>query len=261
MEIGYITDCGNVRTENQDRLLVLERRMPAGEATLCAVADGMGGTGDGSLASDLVVQRLRVWWQEELERVLEQKAVLMYVSRSLDLLIRDCNEEILRQSHRCCVSTGTTLSLLFAYGGQALVKHVGDSRIYLERSGQWTQLTKDHTWEQQELDRGVDPKADVSYQQKKGALTNALGACEECRVDTQVLQTVQGDRYLLCSDGFYRYIDPENQMKEGGSAQAVLEKKAGQIRATAAADNFTAVLAVNGNGEASRFSVRTVRLT
>lgn len=246
MDIGYITDYGNVRTENQDRLLVLEKREDFGEVTLCVVADGMGGTMDGSFASDLTVRRIQTWWQEELPEFLSQQAVHGYVSQSLDILIYECNQEILRKSVERRVSTGTTLSLLFACREQALLKHIGDSRIYLERNGEWTQITRDHTWEQQELDLGVDPKADADYMRKKGALTNALGARENCWVDTQVLQMAQGDRYLLCSDGFYWYIDPEQQMQERGRAQLLLEEKAEQIRRTPAVDNFTAVLAVNG---------------
>lgn len=260
MDIGYITDCGNVRAENQDRLLVLERRGDSEEITLCAVADGMGGTENGSLASALTVRRLHVWWQEELPGLLANQAIHAYASQSLELLIQECNREILRQAESFGISTGTTLSLMFAYKGQALVKHVGDSRIYLERNGQWIQITKDHTWEQQEIDRGVDPRTDAGYESKKGALVNALGACENCWVDTQVLQMAEGDRYLICSDGFYRYIDPQQQMQDCTRAQELLEEMAGKIRNTPAVDNFTAVLAINEALKRSLHETRTIRL-
>lgn len=246
MDIGYITDFGKVRTENQDRYLVLEKRESSGDTVLCVVADGMGGMGDGSLASELIVRRLQIWWQEELPELLAQQAVHGYVSQSLDVLIQESNREIRYQASLLGISTGTTLSLLFACRGQAIVKHVGDSRVYLERNGEWLQITKDHTWAQQQLDQGLDPRADANYERKKEALVNALGACESCSVDTLALQMSNSDRYLLCSDGFYRYIDPQQQLQARGRAQKILDEKAKEIRKTPAIDNFTAILAVNG---------------
>lgn len=113
MNIGCITDCGKVRRENQDRCLVLERSFGSEPAVLCVVADGMGGTGDGGLASDYVVRRLQRWWEQELPALLERQPVYAYVSRSLDELLTGCSREILRQSRQLQVSTGTTCSLFF----------------------------------------------------------------------------------------------------------------------------------------------------
>lgn len=244
MNIGYITDCGKVRRENQDRYLVLERRFDGESMVLCVVADGMGGTGDGGLASDHVVRQLQRWWEQELPVLLGRQPLFAYVSRSLDELLAACSREILYQSRQRQVSTGTTCSLFFACGGQALIKHVGDSRIYLGRDGEWMQLTSDHTWEQQQLSAGRDPKEDADYARKRGALVNAMGVVDTCRVDTQVLQLAEGDAYLLCSDGFYRYLSLSDGMcNVRGSAQDCLERMADIIRTTPAADNFTAVLA------------------
>lgn len=246
MNIECITDCGKVRRENQDRCLVLERSFGSEPAVLCVVADGMGGTGDGGLASDYVVRRLQRWWEQELPALLERQPVYAYVSRSLDELLTGCSREILRQSRQLQVSTGTTCSLFFSCGKQALIKHIGDSRIYLKRDGEWMQLTRDHTWEQQEISAGRDPKEDAHYARKKGALVNAMGAADTCSIDTQMLQLAEGDCYLLCSDGFYRYIPLSDGMCDmTGAAQEILERMADVIRTTPAADNFTAILAIN----------------
>ncbi len=260
MKIGYITGYGNVRTENQDRFLALLRWKDGVMLSLCAVADGMGGTQDGGLASELTVNRLKSWWEEELPQLLTGDAVQGMVSQSLDLVIQECHRIVWSRACERGVSSGTTLSLLFFYGGQILVKHIGDSRIYYERNGQWAQLTQDHTWEQQELERGADPTMDPGYLRKKGALVNALGACESCRIDTRILQMAEGDRYLVCSDGFYRYLDPGSRMREDGDPQKLLEEKEREILLTPATDNYTAILAVNDGQRAGKGAVNTLRL-
>lgn len=94
MDIGYITDRGNVRKENQDRFLALCRRESGNEIVLCAVADGMGGTEKGSLASDYVTEQLYAWWQTELPCILRQKEVFVSISAGLENLLLSSNEQI-----------------------------------------------------------------------------------------------------------------------------------------------------------------------
>lgn len=196
-----------------------------------------------------------------MPELLQQKAAHAYVSQSLDKLIVECNKEIDRQAKLNQISTGTTLSLLFAYKNQAVMKHIGDSRIYLERNAEWSQVTRDHTWEQQEISQGRDPKKDPAYNKKRGALVNALGAGITCYIDTQMMQMACGDRYLLCSDGFYHYVEPETDIKTvGESAQQIMEHMAEKIRKTPATDNFTAVLIINGVAKPETFAVNTVCL-
>ncbi len=259
MDIGYITDRGNVRKDNQDRYLVMEEQTGKGDILLCVVADGMGGTGDGSMASAFVVKRMQQWWESELPKLLSKEPVYVHLSRSLDQCILACNREIFRQARQCHISTGTTCSVLMAVRKQVLIKHLGDSRIYLGRYGEWTQLTQDHTWEQQEKAAGRNPLEDSGYKQKKGALVNALGTLEICRIDTQMLQMAERDCFLLCSDGFYRYMTDLEAGKDSLGrvtlwgmpvgicpAQRILNQEADRIKKTRADDNFTAVLAVNG---------------
>lgn len=243
MDIGYITEIGNVRKENQDRFVVLQKEEKGRTATLCAVADGMGGTEKGSLASEYVTEQLYRWGQKEMAGLLKGQEVLGGLSAGLENLLLHCHEEINAEAGRKNISTGTTLSLLCAYEGWILVKHAGDSRIYMRRQGQWSQLTRDHTWEQFEITQGRSPQADSDYRRKRGKLVNAIGAGGGCWLDTQIVQTAQGDRYFLCTDGVYRYMDPLTELdgQDSGGAQALAEAVALRIRKTAAADNFTAV--------------------
>ena len=246
MDIGCVTDIGNVRIENQDRFLVLLKTVPEGDVLLCAGADGMGGTGSGTVASNTVIHRLQDWCEAKMSVLLKEERVYTHISSSLDRLIEECNNDINEQARQMQISTGTTLSLLFAFKNQIIIKHIGDSRIYLNRENEWMQLTMDHTWEQFEYQRGNDPHNDPEYAKKKNALINALGSGGDCKTDTQILQVGENDRYLLCSDGFYRYLDPEKDMQIiDEEAQSYLNKMAEKIRQTEAKDNFTAVLVIN----------------
>lgn len=254
MNIGYVTDCGNVRMENQDRYLVVKDDSIG--AFLCVVADGMGGTQEGSLASDYIVNTLHTWWQMQMPELLRQDRVHLYISQSMDLLLEACNEEINRQAVIHQITTGTTVSLMFGYKNQAVIKHAGDSRIYLQRNGVWSQLTIDHTWEQQELLLGKNPKEDPHYEQKKNALTNALGAGEVCEISTIVLQMIPQDRYLICTDGFYKYIELGTYLPQRNiriPLQQFMEQLAVKVKMSAALDNFTAILidctSQNENGQ------------
>ena len=243
MEIGYITDIGKVRTENQDRCLILKRKVGTEDMLLCMVADGMGGTGNGGFASQTVTEQMQNWWNRKLPELLEKPEIHAYISQSLNQNILQWNHMIYQQSKRCFISTGTTLSLLFAYQNQAVLKQIGDSRIYLERDKEWIQLTTDQTWEQQEIAKGKNPLLDKDFNKKKGALTNALGTAKSCRIATQMMQMAYQDRYLICSDGFYRYIHPETDLKDSEqTAQSILEDMAEKIQTTPANDNYTAIL-------------------
>jgi protein phosphatase len=243
MDIGYITNIGKVRAENQDRFLILLKSIGGNDVVLCAVADGMGGTQSGSLASNTVMQSLHMWWENEMPILLSQELVYVRLSKSLDQVISQCNYGINELAKKRNISTGTTLTMIFVYMQQIIIKHVGDTRIYLNRNNEWILLTKDHTWEQQEYDKGVEPQKDPQYIMKKSALTNALGAGINCVIDTQILQRSKGDKYLLCSDGFYRYIDIESEPSTiPENAQDFLVKMENRIFQTDARDNYTAVL-------------------
>lgn len=245
MDIGYISNCGNVRNENQDRFLAVKKVIDDKEVILCMVADGMGGCNHGEFASSKISKKIAEWWNTELVGFLNEELVYSYISQSLDNLILKSNEDINLYAKTKNISTGTTLSLLVGYGNQAILKHIGDSRIYLKRNNEWLQLTQDHTWEQSEKDKGNNPFKDVDFKRKRGSLTNALGAGRKCKIDTQMMQMVKGDFYLICSDGFYRYANLTDIDFTYKKSQEILLEFSKEISKTRADDNFTAILINN----------------
>jgi serine/threonine protein phosphatase PrpC len=111
---------------------------------------------------------------------------------------------------------GTTASVMLIAGApdhlRGFIAHVGDSRIYLARQGQSHQLTEDHSLMNELVRRGKLKRDQVEsspYKQFKNAVTRAVGVYASVEVDTFDFDILPGDRFLLCSDGLYAYLDEE----------------------------------------------------
>ena len=194
---GSATDPGRVRTNNQDRLLVVEQ-------TLFAVADGMGGHRGGEVAAQIVADGLF----DFASSVGTSSISPAGIAERLD----DLNAEIL---HRAAMSDdllgmGTTLTMLLQTGptpddpsnaATLLVVNVGDSRTYLLRNGELQQLTDDHSVVADLLREGRITPDEARTHRQRSVITRALGV--DTGVDPDIIEIIPapGSRYLLCSDG------------------------------------------------------------
>jgi serine/threonine protein phosphatase PrpC len=182
-----ITDAGKVRQNNEDSLLVGE----GNDASLFAVADGVGGSEAGEVASGITVEVLK-----ELEP-----------DASFDTAIQEANRRILAAANEDerLSGMGTTVVAVRFTGSQnepaAEVAHVGDSRVYLLRDGALKPLTEDHSLVAELVRSGDLTREQAAEHPQKNLITRALGADEDIEVDTMVLPVEVGDRILLCSDG------------------------------------------------------------
>ena len=187
LEHHGITDPGKVRKNNEDSLLVGEGR----DETLFAVADGIGGFEAGEVASSIATGVLK-----ELEP-----------SDPLEDAIREANRRILAAARgdEKLSGMGTTV-VAMRFGGTreeptAEISHVGDSRAYLLRGGEFRPVTEDHSLVAELVRSGDLTRAQASEHPQKNLITRALGAEEEVEVDTTVVPVEPDDRLLLCSDG------------------------------------------------------------
>ncbi len=194
-----ITDAGKVRQNNEDSLLVGE----GNDASLFAVADGVGGSEAGEVASGITVEVLK-----ELEP-----------DASFDTAIREANQRILAAAHEDekLSGMGTTVVAVRFTGSQreptAEVAHVGDSRVYLMRGGALKPLTEDHSLVAELVRSGDLTREQAAEHPQKNLITRALGADEDIEVDKMVLPVEAGDRILLCSDGLSDMV-PEGRISE-----------------------------------------------
>ena len=196
IEVGFSSDIGKVREGNEDSVLV--------EHPLYAVADGMGGARGGEVASRMAIETL-----EELARKGEG---------SLTDQIRRANEVVFQRSmaDRTVSGMGTTLTAAWVEGEEARLAHVGDSRAYLLRAGDFRQLTDDHTLVGRMVKAGEITREEADVHPHRNVLVRVLGTEPDLVVDETTVALLDGDRLLLCTDGLTGMV-AEQQV------QAILE--------------------------------------
>ena len=171
----------NGRAVNMDSLLLKSRTVAGTEVCLAAVCDGVGSLADGALSAQWAVQMLYNWL-ENLEDAEELGARLRDYVQTMNLAIRTKAQK--QQAETAC-----TLSCLLLWRQWYCLAHVGDSRIYLWEQGALRQLTQD--------------------QARRGRLTQAMGHREHVTVFFQQGEQGGEQRFLLCSDGLYKRMEPE----------------------------------------------------
>lgn len=197
IEWAALTDVGRARERNEDSYT-------AGEYVF-AVADGLGGHNAGDVASRLAVEPLAA-----LDRSVEgtpTDRIADALGRAVDAANRAVYQRA--QNDAKVRGMGTTLTAVAISNGAAHLAHVGDSRCYLIRDGEMTQLSSDHTLVARMVAEGKLSPAEAETHPQRSILTRALGAEPEVDVDTLEIQLQVGDRLVLCSDGLSSVITEE----------------------------------------------------
>ncbi|MDQ3147546.1 MAG: Stp1/IreP family PP2C-type Ser/Thr phosphatase, partial [Actinomycetota bacterium] len=199
LRVGSATDTGLVRSVNQDAALVGE------DEQVFAVADGMGGHAAGEVASEVALRALRAYAQPTVEGMV--RAVRMANQAVLDRAEDD-------PELRGMGTTLTTLSLVRTEpdgegpgsGIEAellLITNVGDSRVYLFRDGELTQVTVDHSLVEDLVREGRLPPEEARTHPQRNIVTRVLGNEPDVEVDPFPVVPRRGDRFVLCSDGLF----------------------------------------------------------
>jgi PPM family protein phosphatase len=199
-----VSDRGRVRGRNEDALLLLPG------SRVHAVADGMGGHAAGDVASRLAVETLAAAFEPPTASAAEAAET----AERLVAVIHAANAAILRHAaeERACLGMGTTLTALVPLAGHAacVIGHVGDSRAYRLRRGALAQLTRDHTWVQQQVDAGMLTVQQARHHQRSSILLRVLGADATAPADTLVVDAEPGDVFMLCSDGLTNMLEDDD---------------------------------------------------
>lgn len=197
-----------IRNSNQDACKYGEFSENEAWAAVC---DGMGGANGGSVASSEAV--------EEIGRVLEQEYRSDMTDDELAELVEtavdSANGRVYAMS---CESydlrgMGTTVELAFVRNDKVFVVHAGDSRVYLAKGDEITQVTHDHSLVQQMVDIGEITPEEARVHPRRNFITRALGIEPELKTDLFEKSFEKGSVLVLCSDGLTNYLDEKELLE------------------------------------------------
>jgi PPM family protein phosphatase len=237
LSVGMGTDVGRMRASNEDSLFADANA----ERGLFIVADGMGGHAAGEVASSMAVEII------SRELPLNRKLDLEDVQAALADALRNANEAIYRRTVEEIEKQGmgTTVSVLYLAETNYVIGHVGDSRIYLLRNGEFGQLTKDHSYVQEQVDAGLLTPEQARSHPYSNVITRCCGAMSDVEPDIMRGDFREGDVFLLASDGLTAMLDDrriEQVLKTPLSPSRVVAKLIAEANARGGVDNITAIL-------------------
>ena len=205
------------------------------------VADGMGGHAAGEVASEMAVQIVA--------------RNLLALTSVLDQAAQDRLAQAMRDANRAIYDRmlaevdkqgmGTTASVLVLSDNQFLIGQIGDSRIYLLRDGALTQLTKDHSYVQEQVDAGLLTPEQARYHPYSNVITRCVGASETVEADIYSGEMKPGDVFLLASDGLTGMVDDRRlqQMLLARSGPGrIVDALIAEANGRGGLDNITAIV-------------------
>lgn len=201
LDIVVRTDPGKVRAHNEDAVF--------GDAGLglAILADGMGGYNAGEIASGMAVTLLSGGFSGLIPgghpEALDPASGKRVSHGLLQQQVAGANQAIFHaaESQSQYAGMGTTLVVAWFYDNLLTVGHIGDSRLYRYRAGEFKQITRDHSLLQEQIDSGMISPEEARFSQNKNLVTRALGVDAEVELEIHDYDVEVGDVYLLCSDG------------------------------------------------------------
>lgn len=224
------SDRGLVRDGNQDSVYAGPR--------LLAVADGMGGMAAGDVASNIVIAAMA-----PLDEDVPGDAIVDALQASVEAANQQLRDTVADNPQ--LEGMGTTLTALLFAGSRAGLVHIGDSRAYLLRDGELTQITKDDTYVQMLVDEGRISSEEAGSHPQRSLLTRALDG-RDIDPEYSVRTVLPGDRYLICSDGLSGVVSEEtiaDAMREYVEPQLCVERLVSLALRGGGPDNVTVIVA------------------
>ncbi|APR87311.1 putative protein phosphatase [Minicystis rosea] len=234
-----LTDVGRHRRANEDAYFRDD------SIRLYVVADGMGGHAAGEIASSEAVDAIHGMVRRgvlstgtELDEVRACRLLEGAIQSATYMLVA------IAEFERDKTGMGTTISAALVVGTSLVIGQVGDSRVYLIRSGRAEQITEDHTLIAWQIKQGIISADEAKMSPHRNVITRAVGNRDYVEVDTFVVAMRPGDRYLLCSDGLHGYFEDPAEIAAIASlgGDAAVQRFIELANARGGRDNITAVL-------------------
>jgi serine/threonine protein phosphatase PrpC len=200
------TDVGLRREANEDSFLMLAKNH------IWLVADGMGGHAGGQVASALTVEHVGrnvIRTTHQAETAQRQGKSIVMPERILEQSIRGACHAVFEEARQRpeLSGMGSTVTAMWAYGGDAYFGQVGDSRAYLYRNSRLSQITEDHSLVQEQVAAGLITEEQAKFSMVRNIITRSIGFESDVEVDLFKVPMRVGDHYLLCSDGLTGLVE------------------------------------------------------
>ncbi|MGZ8269879.1 MAG: Stp1/IreP family PP2C-type Ser/Thr phosphatase [Methylophilus sp.] len=207
LSIVRLSDTGKLRKRNEDTI--------ASDVSigLAVLADGMGGYNAGDVASQMAVLTITADLKTKFKNAIQENQLIdtSNIKSHLVNAVNVANNAIFQVSKEQaqCAGMGTTLVLSVFIDNKVVIGHIGDSRAYLFRNHDLSQLTNDHSVLQEQLDSGLLTAEQAKFVTYKNYVTRALGVESEVDLELSTFDVAIGDIYLLCSDGLTEMVEED----------------------------------------------------
>lgn len=242
MRFYGLTDTGLKREKNEDSIYLPNENEGI---KLFILADGMGGAKAGEKASELAIQVISEYINQNFSKTERTKEDIEMLIRKA---IREANKKIyeLSMKYEEYNGMGTTLIVVLIYRARLYIGHVGDSRVYRLRQSVIRQLTKDHSYVQELLSQGTITEEEARNHPQKNMLLKVLGCEEKLEPDVIIKGFVKGDILLICSDGLTNMVEDKNIyeiiMKNTSDLRIACEKLIDTANDNGGIDNVSAII-------------------
>ncbi|MBI5153849.1 Stp1/IreP family PP2C-type Ser/Thr phosphatase [Candidatus Poribacteria bacterium] len=248
IQAAGLSDRGLKRGHNEDSLSVVP------DIGLFIVADGMGGHNAGEVASRQAIESIVEFLRHRHRDVdqtwpFPQDPNLSETENALVTAIKLANRDVCNLSleHQEYSGMGTTLVALLVNEAacQISIAHVGDSRCYRLFAGNLEQLTLDHSWVSEQLQKNIITAEEAKNHRWKNVITRALGNKLEVDVDIQTRKLAAGETYLLCSDGLSGMVDDgmlQQHLLDEPGLEDCIQRMIKSANAAGGLDNISVIL-------------------
>lgn len=244
------SDIGTVRKKNQDSGFACTATVPAGNAFFGGVCDGMGGMADGEIASGYVASRMEKWFLERFPAISVCQDLGSELFAQWGEIICECSSAISEMGQHNNAPSGTTLSLLLILNDRFFAAQIGDSRIYSCSGNGFVQVTQDHSYVHDMVDKGLMTDDEAVSSKQRNILTRCIGFFDTVQADYYTGTVGKGDWFLVSSDGFHGGIEPDvlmNMLTGGkklkcGAIKARVRSAIERKKTQGERDNITALV-------------------
>ena len=246
IKFGAKSDTGSLRVQNEDSFLAKDK--------VFVVADGMGGHNAGEVASAMATKMLESAGEIGIANAEQLSEIIKRINKSIFEASANQTDQrgmgttltaVAVTSESGLTTSADTGKTAKSVGASVTVANIGDSRTYLLRNGEFRQVSVDHSYVQELVSEGLITKEEARTHARRNIVTRALGIEPEVSIDTWTLPIVNGDRYLLCSDGLVDEVTDdviEQCVRQQKDPQSVAEELVVVANQNGGRDNITVVV-------------------